>query len=287
MARATQEYLGSYRLLNMIRAGKACQIWEALHDSRTQKFALKVLRNDAAKNRAEVAYMRHEFAVGRPFDHPRVIRSYELGVDRGNHYLVMDLCAAPNLKQAILQGVEPLWPKAKQIIEQAAEGLEYVHKSGWIHRDIKPDNFLVTAAGNVKLIDFALAQRVRSGLMRLIPAWRSKAIQGTRSYMSPEQIRGKPLSPRSDLYSFGCMLYELLSGKPPFTGVSTNDLLNKHLKNPAPSLQASNRNVTDAFANLVRTMVAKQPAQRPESMGEFLKAFRQLELFKEPPLPPK
>jgi serine/threonine protein kinase len=286
VTRAPQDYIGSYRLLNLIRTGKTCQLWEAMHDAKGQKFALKVLLGEYVKDRDEVHYLRHEYAVGHALKHPKVIKIQELVVDRGNVYLAMEYCPAPNLKQVIQQGVEPLLPKMSSIVEQAAEGLAYFHTHGWVHRDIKPDNFLYTSDGIVKLIDFALAVRVRSGLMKLIPA-RKSPVQGTRSYMAPEQIRGLALDQRADIYSFGCMLYELVSGKLPFTGSSTNDLLMKHLKAAPPSLQAANRNVSDQFANLVKKTMAKQPQSRPKTVTDFLNEFRGMKIFKEPPQPAK
>ncbi len=135
--------------------------------------------------------------------------------------------------------------------------------------------------GEVKLIDFALAVKKKGGLARLFST-KSK-IQGTRSYMSPEQIRGQTLDQRADLYSFGCMVYELLGGKPPFTGSTTNELLNKHLRSAIPPLQGSNRNVSDEFAALAKSMLAKDPDQRPDSMADFLREMRGIPLFKVPP----
>jgi eukaryotic-like serine/threonine-protein kinase len=219
--------------------------------------------------------------VGHGLDHPNVIKIYSFGRDRENCYLVMELFQAPNLKQLIHQGVDALEPIADMFIRKAAEGLAYLHSKGWVHRDVKPDNFLVKPTGDVKLIDFALAVRRKKGLARLF-AGRSK-IQGTRSYMSPEQIRGQPLDERADIYSFGCMTYELLGGKPPFTGTSTNDLLNKHLRAAIPPLQGANRNVTDEFANLLRSMLAKKAEERPQSMNDFLNELNVTSLFKIPP----
>jgi len=182
------------------------------------------------------------------------------------------------MKQVIHLGVEEIAPLVPLFLEQAAEGLAYFHRQGWIHRDIKPDNFLMSETGDVKLIDFALARQQVRGLARYF-ARRGK-IQGTRSYMSPEQIRGDVLDQRSDIYSFGCMAHELLAGKAPFTGATTNELLTKHLKSPPPGLQALNRNVTEGFANLVRKTLAKRPEDRVKSMDDFLKELRRTEVFK-------
>jgi eukaryotic-like serine/threonine-protein kinase len=279
VARTTQEYLGPYRLLNLLRTGKTCQVWEAMNDLKGGRFALKVLLAEYRHNRDEVALLQHEHHVGCKLKHPRVITIYEYGIDHDNVYLGMELYQAPNIKQVINQGVEVLAPILGKVIEQAAEGLAYFHSQGWVHRDIKPDNYLMNPAGEVKLIDFALAQPLRGGfLSRLMP--RSKKIQGTRSYMSPEQIRSQRLDERADIYSFGCMAHELVGGKPPFTGPSTNDLLNKHLSAGPPPLQASNRNVTDAFAQLVRRMLSKNPKDRPATMDVVLRELRGMSVLK-------
>jgi eukaryotic-like serine/threonine-protein kinase len=153
-----------------------------------------------------------------------------------------------------------------------------------VHRDIKPDNFLITDDLQMKLIDFALSRRQKKGIFRMI-APRTK-VQGTRSYMAPEQIRGEPPDVRADIYGFGCMVHEMACGKPPFTGVSSNDLLNKHLRATPPALEALNQNVTPEFAQLVRKMMAKEPKARPQSMADFMSDFRALRPFKVPPKPP-
>lgn len=282
---APQEYVGSYRLVNLIRSGKSCQVWDVANDVKGERLALKLLSGEAARNREEVAYLKHEYQVAHAFDHPNVIKVYSFGRDRDRYYLLMELFNAPNLKQLIVQGVEPLAPMATEYLRGAAAGLEYMHSQGWVHRDVKPDNFLVLENGEIKLIDFALATRKKSGLAKLFSG-RSK-VQGTRSYMSPEQIRGQALDYRADIYSFGCLAYELVGGKPPFTGTSTNDLLNKHLRSPIPPAQAANRNVSDEFANLLRSMLAKKPAERPQSMRDVLNQLAATPVFKTPPVPRK
>lgn len=244
-----------------------------MNDLRGERYALKVLLAEYRHNREEVALLQHEHQVGCKLHHPRVITIYEYGIDHDNVYLGMELFQAPNIKQVINQRSGGLGPLLGKVITQAAEGLAYFHSQGWVHRDIKPDNYLMNTTGEVKLIDFALAVPLRGGfLARLMP--RSKKIQGTRSYMSPEQIRNQRLDERADIYSFGCMLHELVGGKPPFTGTSTSDLLNKHLSAAPPPLQAANRDVSDAFAQLVRRMLSKKPQDRPQTMDDFLREMR-------------
>jgi serine/threonine-protein kinase len=170
------------------------------------------------------------------------------------------------------------------IISGAAEGVGYLHRKGWLHRDIKPDNFLASPDGEVKLIDFSIAERSKKGLTRLLSG-RSK-IQGTLSYMSPEQIRGESLDCRSDIYSFGCTLYEVVAEKVPYTGTSADELLTKHLRAPVPALLSANGAVTAEFSELVGRMMGKDPKERPATMEEFLEEFEKIRVFRVRPKPP-
>lgn len=284
MAWSAHDRVGSYRLLSLVGTGRSCQVWEAINDTTHQRLALKILTTEYAEDKEQVAFLRHEFAVGHNLDHPNVMRIYEFSVRRNAIFLAMDLFAAQNTKQLILQGVESIAYLAQRIAEQAAAGLGYLHSQGWIHRDVKPDNFLINRKGDLKLIDFALAERNKGLLGRLLS--RRSKIQGTRSYMSPEQIRGRAVDPRSDIYSLGCMLYELVGGKPPFTGQSTQELLSKHLSSPPPAVQGAGRDVTPEFSQLVRKMIAKKPQARPHSMDDIVSALRGMKIFHRTPQPP-
>ncbi|MBX7165489.1 MAG: serine/threonine protein kinase [Pirellulales bacterium] len=264
--------------------GQNSQVWEVMHDGRQQRLAMKTLLSDFRKNREHLGYLRHEYEVGRKLEHPRVIRIYELGTRDGVPYLIMEFFPWPNLKQYINRGVDRIAYLLPDVIRQCAEGLAYFNSQGWVHRDVKPDNYLMTDEGEIRLIDFALAVKPKTGLARLF-SLKSK-IQGTRSYMSPEQIRGEALDQRADVYSFGCMVHELLTGKPPYTGTSANELLNKHLKAAIPPADAGNKNVTPEMAALVRKTLSKDPAKRPESLEKFLREYNALRPFKEMPRKP-
>ncbi len=275
------DFFGPYRLVRLIRAGATCQVWEAVHDD-GRHVALKMLQKEHRGNRVEMAYLQHEAEVGGELKHPNVIEIYEFVDDRDMPALVLELYNAKNLKQFIRQCPQLTEYLAPQIIEQSAKGLGHLHEKGWVHCDVKPDNFLVDDTGHVKLIDFAITQKPPKGLARLFSSF-SKTVQGTRSYMSPEQIRGEALDARADLYSFGCMLYELLAGKPPYTAASGNELLTKHLRSAPPLVSASNRNVTPEMTNLIAKLMGKKRAERPESMATFLREFGRLRVYRVPP----
>jgi eukaryotic-like serine/threonine-protein kinase len=258
-------------------------MWQAFDDANQRMVGIKTVLEQFVKDREQIRFLRWEYAVGRTLKHPLLIELIACDSDRGVPYLAMEWFSAPNLKQRINAGIEKLAYLLPKVVDQSAEALGYFNKMGWVHRDVKPDNFLVSDNGEVKLIDFALACKQRKGIMKMF-AMRSK-VQGTRSYMSPEQIRGEALDVRADVYSFGCMMHELFGGKPPFTGVNSNDLLMKHLRAPPPPLEAANSNVTSDFAQLVRKCMAKNPAARPNTMVDFLNEFRMMRLFKNPQKP--
>ncbi len=266
----SQTYLGSHRLLNPIGSGKLCAVWDAIVDSKSERRALKILLK---LDKHQIALMKREFNLAKDLNHPNVIRMYEYGLFQEHPFVAMEYFPSINLKQLLQQkGVEGIAPKLPSILQQCAMGLGYIHDQGLIHCDIKPDNYLINEAGNIKLIDFAIAELKKGFFGRLLSG--KKSIAGTRSYMSPEQIRGESLDNRADIYSFGCLAYELATGKLPFTGSTTNELLNKHLSSKIPPLETHNKNVTPGFSALVRKMLAKKPEDRPQSMSEVNSELR-------------
>lgn len=286
MALPGQERVGPYRLVYLLRKGQTCEVWEVYREGEEQnRQAMKLLPRGSRFNREQINFLKQEFMIGRRLEHPNVIRVTDFAQTAEGAYLLMELFRAPNLKQRIQDSSQDLSFIMEEIIRGASAGLAYLHDQGWVHRDVKPDNFLVGDDGETKLIDFNLTIRKQGLLSRLLPG-RNK-IQGTMSYMSPEQIRGQPVDARADIYSFGCVLHELFAGKPPFTGASAQELLTKHLRTPPPSLEAVDKNVQPAFAKLVQQMLAKDPDKRPESMRDFQDRLLQTQIFREKPRRPE
>ncbi len=281
----TRDYYGPYRLTRLIRGGSTAEVWEAIDENDQVRYALKILRGAVAKDKTEVALLKHEYTVGKDLQNsPRIIKLLDYLVHNERPYLVMQLFSELNIKQALRQGPDSLAFMLHKIVEQAAEGLYYMHTRGWIHLDVKPDNFLVSRDGETKLIDFTITEKKKTGLSKMFH--RVSLAKGTRSYMAPEQIRRKVCDERTDIYSFGCVCFEMATGKPPFTGDTPNDLLNRHLTASIPSAIAHNKNISKDFADLIKRMMAKSPSGRPQSMWEFLKDVRAIELFNKRPRKP-
>lgn len=281
-----RDFLGSYRLARLIRMGSTCQVWEAIEEGSGDRYALKVLRPDFRENRSEVTFLKNEFEIAKTLNHPNVIKMYDLVLSGHAPFLVLELFSELNLKQALRRGPDSIAYMLDKILQEAAEGLYHMHSKGFVHCDIKPDNFLVSREGETKVIDFTISRKIKKGIAKLISR-RSRSVQGTRSYMSPEQIRGYALDGRSDIYSFGCVFFEAVTGKLPYTGENPNDLLQKHISAPIPSPLVANENVTTEFADLVRAMMAKKPEDRPETMWELLKTLRVTRIFRKQPRIPE
>jgi serine/threonine protein kinase len=275
-----QNCLGSFRLLKVVHGGQTAQLWQAYDDGRQRMIAIKQILATAAKDREQIGYLRHEFKLCQEIKHPRIIEVFSFDIERGIPFLTMEWFPAPNLKKRIRtkEDREKITPFVPTIVLQTAEALAWVHSKGWVHRDIKPENFLVTDTGETKLIDFGLAQRPTNWLSRLLPIKAKR--QGTPSYMSPEQIRCTALDQRADVYCFGCMLYELVAGVPPYTGSTQEELFSKHLKAAIPPLEAADSNVTNDFSVLVRRCLAKDAEARPASGQVVLEEFKKMRMYR-------
>jgi serine/threonine protein kinase len=275
--------VGGYRLKNMLMSGQTSQVWEAVQESSHRHFAVKLLLPNLVGSREHRQTLFHEARVAMELSHPDAIRVLEVVKDRDNPFFVMELFPSPNLKVLIMRSDPIVRERAHQLICRVAGVLAYLHEKGWVHRDVKPDNVLVNRAGQIRLIDFALATRNQGRFASLLA--RKPKVQGTRSYMAPEQILRKRLTPATDVYSFGAMLFELATGRPPFVGNSPNDLLVRHIHvaPSPPSLHCPE--LTAEFDEVVLRALAKKPKDRFTDMHEFLAAFREVRVYKNDPVP--
>lgn len=273
-----KDILGNYRLLRLIRAGQTCQIWESFDLRDERRLAVKTPVPDHRENPDEIAYLKHEAEVASDFKHPNLIEVYEFNMDRNYPFLALEFFNSKNMKQTLDKKGHAYLHLATEILSGAAEALRYMHEQGWVHCDVKPDNFLVAPTGEVKLIDFAISQKPKTGLAALFGG--KKKVQGTRSYMSPEQIQGKNIDHRADIYSLGCVMYEFLTGKPPYTGVNPDELLVKHIKATIPQVMVANPDLTPEINSLIMKMMAKSKEDRPMQMKDLAKEIRNTNIFR-------
>jgi serine/threonine protein kinase len=276
-----EDQVDNYRLVNLLVTGLNSQVWEAAEMVSGRHFALKVLLPEHARSPAQRQFLFHEAEVGKKLVHPKIIKILHVVKDPDHPYLLMDFFPSASLKTRLTRKEPFIREHFREIVEQTATALAFMHSKGWVHRDVKPDHILVNAGADVRLIDFALAQpiakRKKGALGRQKKGGKA---MGTRSYMSPEQIRGEALDARADVYSVGATLFELLTGRPPFRAASPEDLLTKQVVEPPPSPETYNPEIHRDMAELIVRMLAKDPDGRPRDFPDFLMKFRKARIFK-------
>jgi serine/threonine-protein kinase len=276
------ETIGGYRIQNLLQTGQTSQVYEVVEVTSMRHFAMKLLLPEHAREKDQRKLLFYEAEVGKKLAHPNIIKIFEINRDAQNPFFVMEFFPSGSLKLRLMRKqTDFIREFADKILKQAATGLAYMNASGWVHRDVKPDNILVNSLGEVRIIDFAIAYRPPRGLSRLF-ARKAKAM-GTRSYMSPEQIRGKILDGRADLYSFGITCYEVLAGRPPFRGRDAQELLTKHITEKPANPRLYNPDITEDFAALILRMLEKKPEDRPRDFHEVLMQMRNIRAFKGQP----
>jgi serine/threonine-protein kinase len=240
---------------------------------------MKLLLPERARDPVHRRFLMHEATVGKQLAHPNIIKIITVIKDVKNPCIVMEFFPAGSLKLRLMgKQFDFIKEKAHTILKQTATALAFMNAKGWVHKDVKLDNLLANSAGEVRLIDFALAERIQTGWMAKMFRRKSKP-QGTRSYMSPEQIRGQLLDARADVYSFGASAYELVTRRPPFRGLSAQDLLIKHISEKPMSPRYHNPEVSEEFADLVLRMLAKKKEDRPRDFHQVLMQLRTMRVF--------
>src|SRR5438309_5224354 len=209
--------LGDFRLLRRLGQGGMGQVYLAEQISLKRKVAIKIMRPDVAVNATSYLRFRAEAEAIARITHANIVGVYALAEEAGLHYMALEYVEGRNLREHLIKKGPPDVPLALSIMRQVAAALQHASELGIVHRDIKPENILLTRRGEVKVADFGLS-RVLAGEGVPVSLTQSGVTMGTPLYMSPEQVEGKPLDCRTDIYSFGVTCYHMLAGQPPFTG---------------------------------------------------------------------
>jgi serine/threonine protein kinase len=267
-------FLGKYRVLAPISSGGMGHVILAEHTVLGRRVALKVLPVKAEPDMAALMRFHREGRAVASLDHPNIVRGYDMDCEGALVYLAMEYVEGENLA-ALVNRLGPLAIElAAACVCQAALGLQHAHDAGWVHRDIKPDNLLLTPAGVVKILDLGLARSMLDAGDNLTKAHDTKHILGTLDYLSPEQVRqSSEVDGRSDIYSLGATFYFLLTGQPPFAKGMVAQKLFCHLLKDAEPVGNLRRDIPREMEAVVQRMLAKDPAQRYQAPIEVAEAL--------------
>ncbi len=260
-----------YRLDNKLGEGGMATVYCGTDTLLRRRVAIKVLRRDYASDQEFVRRFYQEAESAAKLSHPNIVNTYDVGREGDTYYIVMELVDGPSLAEIIAADGRLPEPVALDYAAQVCNGLAYAHRQGLLHRDIKPANILITKDDVVKLSDFGIARAVSQQTMTMT---RPGMVMGSVYYLSPEQAQGLELTEASDLYSVGIVLYQMLTGKLPFTGESPVTVALKHISDPAPALDPS-AGVSPALASIVSKLLQKQPENRFASASEVASALRE------------
>jgi len=259
--------LGPYEIVSSIGAGGMGEVYKARDKRLNRDVAIKVLPASYSADSDRLQRFAQEARAAAALSHPNILSIFDIGEDGGAPYVVSELLEGETMRERLRNG--PLASrKAIDCAAQVARGLAAAHEKGIVHRDLKPENIFLTNDGRAKILDFGLAKLTRpeagdaSETLTQQVGTDAGTVMGTVGYMAPEQVRGKPADARSDIFAFGAILYEMLSGKRAFHGDSSADTMSAILKEDPPELSETNRNVSPALERIVRHCLEKNPAER-------------------------
>ena len=252
-----------YEVKKLIGEGGMANVYLGYDTILERDVAIKVLRGDLADDEKFVRRFRREAQNASLLNHPNIVQIYDVGEDDGNFYIVMEYIKGQTLKQLIKKRGKLTVPETVDIISQLTDGLAHAHDSYIIHRDIKPQNIMILDDGMVKITDFGIAMAINASDLT-----QTNSVMGSVHYLPPEQASGKGSTIKSDIYSLGIMMYEMLAGTMPFKGETAVEIAMKHLKNPMPSIRKENPTVPQALENIILKATAKNTKNRYNNVRE-------------------
>jgi eukaryotic-like serine/threonine-protein kinase len=282
MTVSTGSKLGPYEILAPVGAGGMGEVWRARDTRLNREVAIKVLPASFANDADRLLRFEQEALATSALSHPNILAIYDIGRHQGSPYMVIELLEGEELRACLNSGPVAVRSCVDYAL-QIAQGLSVAHEKGIVHRDLKPENLFVTKDGRVKILDFGLAKLKPSrqadgdsevATMKLITE--PGVVMGTASYMSPEQIRGLEVDHRSDIFAFGLIFYEMLAGKPAFTGNSIADLMSAVLKEEPEELSDTNPSISIALEKIVRRCLDKKRERRFQSTSDLCFAIEAL-----------
>src|SRR6266545_3294041 len=282
MAISRHTRLGRYEIRSQLGAGGMGEVYLARDPKINRDVAIKVLPAAFSSDSERLRRFEQEAQAAGALNHPNILSIYDVDTHDGSPYVVSELLEGETLRQQLNGTALPV-RRAIDYALQIAHGLAAAHEKGIVHRDLKPENIFITKDGRVKILDFGLAKltQVDSNLLQTdIPTRRANTdpgvVLGTVGYMSPEQVKGRSVDHRSDIFSFGAILYEMLSGRRAFHGESAPETMSAILKEDPPELSDTNKTVSPALARLVNHCLEKNPEERFHSARDLAFALESL-----------
>src|SRR5580704_595373 len=259
----TGQIIGHYRVIEKIGSGAMGEVFRARDERLGRDVALKLIRPASSDNPDHLRRFELEARAAAALNHPNIVAVYDVGFNEGSPYIVCELLQGKTLRKRLAEGALPVRLAADYAL-QIVQGLIAAHDHRIIHRDLKPENLFVTTDGRVKILDFGVAKLQPSpeesgrSVEELTTVTKSGAVVGTVAYMSPEQLRGKPVDHRSDIFGVGAILYEMLTGRRAFRGETEVDTITAILKEDPPEMVRESRDIPRAFEQVVRHCLEKE-----------------------------